>query len=97
MDALLAEKYKNTIGVSFTDRLTDLYNNGFFQISLDFELNRFERYGNKFSMGVRLILRLHFGKMLPKKIRPEFIPTIAQYDRSEGEHSLPTLNTPTHA
>ena len=50
MDALLAEKYKNTIGVSFTDRLTDLYNNGFFQISLDFELNRFERYGNKFSI-----------------------------------------------
>ena len=35
MDVLLAEKYKNTIGVSFTDRLTDLYNNGFFQISLD--------------------------------------------------------------
>ena len=50
MDALLAEKYKNKIGVSFTDRLTDLYNNGFFQISLDFELNRFERYGNKFSI-----------------------------------------------
>lgn len=50
MDALLAEKYKNKIGVSFTDRLTGLYNNGFFQISLEFELNRFERYGNKFSI-----------------------------------------------
>ncbi len=50
MDALLAEKYKNKIGVSFTDCLTDLYNNGFFQISLEYELNRFERYGNKFSI-----------------------------------------------
>ena len=50
MDALLAEKYKNTTGVTVTDRLTDLYNNGFFQISLEFELKRFERYGNKFSI-----------------------------------------------
>jgi putative two-component system response regulator len=52
MDAQLAEKYKNKIGVSFTDRLTGLYNNGFFQISLDFELKRFERYGNKFSIAL---------------------------------------------
>ena len=50
MDTSLAEQYKNKIGVSFTDRLTGLYNNGFFQISLDYELKRFERYGNKFSI-----------------------------------------------
>ena len=41
MDALLADKYKTKIGVSFTDRLTDSYNNGFFQISLEFELKLF--------------------------------------------------------
>ena len=52
MDDLLAEQYKNKIGVSVTDRLTGLYNNGFFQISLEFELKRFERYGNKFSIAL---------------------------------------------
>ena len=52
MDDLLAEQYKNKIGVSVTDRLTGLYNNGFFQISLEFELKRFERYGSKFSIAL---------------------------------------------
>jgi putative two-component system response regulator len=52
METLLAEQYKNKIGVSFTDRLTGLYNNGFFQISLEFELKRFERYGSKFSIAL---------------------------------------------
>ncbi len=47
--------------------------------------------------GVRLILRLQFGKMLLNKISPEFFPAIAQYDRTEGQHSLPTIDAPTHA
>ncbi len=52
MEPLLAEQYENKIGVTFTDRLTGLYNNGFFQISLEYELKRFERYGNKFSIAL---------------------------------------------
>jgi putative two-component system response regulator len=52
MDTLLAEQYENKIGVTFTDRLTGLYNNGFFQISLEYALKRFERYDNKFSIAL---------------------------------------------
>ncbi|MCP4295231.1 MAG: diguanylate cyclase [Proteobacteria bacterium] len=52
MDALLAEQYENEIGAPFTDSLTGLYNNGFFQISLEIELKRFERYGNAFSIAL---------------------------------------------
>jgi putative two-component system response regulator len=52
MDALLAEQYENEIGAPFTDSLTGLYNNGFFQISLEIELKRFERYGNAFSVAL---------------------------------------------
>ena len=50
MDTLLAEQYENEIGAPFTDNLTGLYNNGFFQISLANEINRSERYGNVFSI-----------------------------------------------
>ena len=52
MDALLAKQYENEIGAPFTDNLTGLYNNGFFQISLENEINRSERYGNVFSIAL---------------------------------------------
>ena len=52
MDTLLAEQYENEIGAPFTDSLTGLYNNGFFQITLGYELKRFERYGNSFSIAL---------------------------------------------
>ena len=52
MDILLAEHYENEIGAPFTDSLTGLYNNGFFQISLENEIKRFERYGNAFSIAL---------------------------------------------
>ena len=52
MDILLAEQYENEIGAPFTDNLTGLYNNGFFQISLANEINRSERYGNVFSIAL---------------------------------------------
>ena len=52
MDIFLAEKYENEIGAPFTDSLTGLYTNGFFQISLEFELKRFERYGKAFSIAL---------------------------------------------
>ena len=54
-------------------------------------------FEGKLEVGVRLILRLQFGKMLFNKISPEFFPAIAQYDRTEGQHSLPTIDAPTHA
>ena len=38
MDILLAEQYENEIGAPFTENLTGLYNNGFFQISLANEI-----------------------------------------------------------
>ena len=52
MDSILAEQYESEIGVPFTDSLTDLYNNGFFQISLANEIKRSERYGNVFSIAL---------------------------------------------
>ena len=52
MEPLLAKQYEIKIGVTFTDRLTGLYNNGFFQISLEYELKRFDRYGNQFSIAL---------------------------------------------
>lgn len=52
MDILLAEQYENEIGAPFTDSLTGLYNNGFFQISLENEIKRSERYGNVFSIAL---------------------------------------------
>ena len=52
MDTLLADQYENEIGAPFTDSLTGLHNNGFFQITLEYELKRFERYGNKFSIAL---------------------------------------------
>ena len=52
MDTMLAEQYESEIGAPFTDSLTGLYNNGFFQITLAYELKRFERYGNAFSIAL---------------------------------------------
>ena len=52
MDILLAEQYESKIGAPFTDSLTGLYNNGFFQISLANEIKRSERYGNVFSIAL---------------------------------------------
>jgi putative two-component system response regulator len=52
MDILLAEQYESEIGAPFTDSLTGLYNNGFFQISLANEVKRSERYGNVFSVAI---------------------------------------------
>ena len=52
MDILLAEQYESEIGAPFTDSLTGLYNNGFFQISLANEVKRSERYGNVFSIAI---------------------------------------------
>jgi len=49
--------------------------------------------------GVGLILRLQFEKMLLmlNKISPEFFPTIAQYVRMKGLHSLPSVDALTLA
>ena len=41
----LAENYKKETGAQYTDSLTGLLNHGFFEMSLDRELKRCERYG----------------------------------------------------
>lgn len=48
-------------------------------------------------LGVRLILRMNFWKMLSNKIGPELFPAIAQYDGTEGQYSLPAIDAPAHA
>ncbi len=50
MDPGLMENYEKEIGVHFTDSLTGLFNHGFFQISLEQEVKRFERHGDQFAM-----------------------------------------------
>ncbi len=43
-------QYENETGSSFIDSLTGLFNHGFFQISLDREIMRSNRYGTSFSL-----------------------------------------------
>ena len=47
--------------------------------------------------GVRLKLRLKFGKMLFYEVRPEISPTIAQYNGTKGQYSLASINGPAHS
>ncbi|MBN1931849.1 MAG: diguanylate cyclase [Desulfobacterales bacterium] len=42
--------YEKEVGVPFTDTLTGLFNNGFFQIALEREISRAKRYGGNFTL-----------------------------------------------
>ena len=44
--------YQKATGASFTDGLTGLFNHGFFQIYLEREIKRYERYGTTFSLAL---------------------------------------------
>ncbi|MBW1696869.1 MAG: diguanylate cyclase [Deltaproteobacteria bacterium] len=44
--------YQKATGASFTDGLTGLFNHGFFQIYLDREIKRYERYGTGFAVAL---------------------------------------------
>jgi putative two-component system response regulator len=52
MDPVATMEYEEAISASFTDSLTGLYNHGFFQICLDREIRKSERYGTPFTLGL---------------------------------------------
>lgn len=52
MHARLMEEYESGTGASFKDSLTNLFNYGFFRISLDREVKRSERHGGKFTLAL---------------------------------------------
>ncbi|MDY6844205.1 MAG: diguanylate cyclase [Thermodesulfobacteriota bacterium] len=52
MDSQLTEVYEKETGAPFLDNLTELYNHGFFQISLDREVKRSERHGGVFTLAL---------------------------------------------
>ena len=50
MEQQLKRDYESTTGSDYRDGLTGLLNNGFFQLYLDQELRRYERYGDYFTL-----------------------------------------------
>ena len=48
----LMREYETETGAPFTDSLTDLFNHGFFQIVLDREINRSDRYGEPLTLAL---------------------------------------------
>lgn len=51
-DLLLQQNYQQGIDAPFIDNLTGLYNHGFFQISLERELKRSQRYGTPLALAL---------------------------------------------
>jgi putative two-component system response regulator len=52
MNVNLKTDYENETKAPFTDGLTGLFNHGFFQLALDNEVKRSQRYGNPFTMAL---------------------------------------------
>jgi len=52
MDRYLEKDYEEKVHAPFTDNLTGLFNRGFFQISLDREVERSHRYGQPFTVAL---------------------------------------------
>ena len=50
MEIQLKKDYELTTGSDYRDNLTGLLNHGFFQLYLDQELRRYERYGDCFTL-----------------------------------------------
>jgi len=50
--ATVEADYEKETGASYTDSLTGLFNHGFFQISLEREIKRYERYGTPFTLAI---------------------------------------------
>ena len=50
MEAQLKREYETTTGADYRDSLTGFLNHGFFQVYLDQELKRYERYGDHFAL-----------------------------------------------
>ena len=52
MDKQLIVDHEKDINVPLTDSLTGLFTHGFFQMSLEREINRADRYGEPFALGL---------------------------------------------
>jgi len=52
MDAKLIQDYEREAGVPFTDSLTGLFTHGFFQTALEWEVERFKRHGEVFTLAL---------------------------------------------
>ncbi len=52
MEAQLKREYESTTGADYRDSLTGLLNHGFFQVYLDQELKRYDRYGEPFTLAL---------------------------------------------
>jgi len=52
MDSTLTVQYEKTVHAPYTDSLTGLYNHGYFLISLEHEIKRYERHGSPFTLGL---------------------------------------------
>ncbi len=52
MDSALTVEYENAVHAPYTDSLTGLFNHGYFLISLEHEIKRYERHGSPFTLGL---------------------------------------------
>ena len=52
MDSKLKKQYEKEIDAPFNDGLTGLFNHGFFQIALEGEVKRSQRYGHSFTLAL---------------------------------------------
>ena len=52
MDSKLITIYEKETGVHYTDSLTGLLNHGFFEMALNREFKRSERYGEPFTLAL---------------------------------------------
>lgn len=52
LDQEFESDYKKETGADYTDALTGLFNHGFFQIYLEREIKRYERYGTSFALAL---------------------------------------------
>jgi len=89
MDEKLKAYYERESGAPFTDSLTGLFNYGFFQISLEREIKRSQRYGSSFTLALIDIDSLsdfnrHHGPVqgdrMLKEIGAQTIKNIRQVD-----------------
>jgi putative two-component system response regulator len=93
----IAESYREEIGSPFIDSLTGLVNHGFFYITLEREIQRFQRFGGVFTLGLigidsfKIFNKIHgklSGDRMLKDIAAVIRNTIRQVDlaaRYEGD------------
>lgn len=76
MDTQLKASYESNVSASFKDCLTGLFNHGFFQLLLNREINRSERYGESFTVALVdvdgfLAYNRHYGYLQGDRVLKE--------------------------